>query len=289
MTDPALDDLPPVADVIRTGGLAADKRLGQHFLVDPAILDRIAAAAAPLGDATILEIGPGPGGLTRALLRAGASQLVAIERDRRCVELLQPLITAAQGRLRVIQGDALALDRRSLLAGPTIIVANLPYNVASELIVRWLREPADLRRLVVLVQREVGARLAAAPNTDAYGRLSVLAQWAAAVDTCFDLPPGAFRPPPKVHSRLVRLTPYTTPPHPAPLTALERITAAAFGQRRKMLKTSLKAVVPDPSALCVAIDIDPTRRAETLTIAEFAKLARTERAMAASRSGDATP
>lgn len=265
--------LPTLAETIRAAGLRADKRLGQHFLVDPAILDRIALAAAPFDGATILEIGPGPGGLTRALLRAGAERVVAVEKDRRCIAMLAPLVEAAAGRLRLIEADALTADPRALISGEIVVVANLPYNVGTELIVRWLRRPERLRHLVLLLQREVAARLTASVGTSAYGRLSVLAQWAAKVTAVFDLAPGAFQPAPKVHSRLVRLEPYAEPPVPARLDALERITAAAFGQRRKMLKTSLKAATPDPQALCAAAGIDPTRRAETLTIEEFAALA----------------
>jgi 16S rRNA (adenine1518-N6/adenine1519-N6)-dimethyltransferase len=173
----------------------------------------------------------------------------------------------------VVAGDALALDRRALVASPAAIVANLPYNIATELIVRWLREPAGLRRVVVLVQREVAQRLAARAGTAAYGRLSVLARWAAEVESLFELPPGAFRPPPAVHSRVVRLTPRAEPPAPARLATLERVTAAAFGQRRKMLRSSLKGLGGDSNGLCLAAGIDPTRRAETLSVAEFAALA----------------
>jgi 16S rRNA (adenine1518-N6/adenine1519-N6)-dimethyltransferase len=267
-------DAPPsLAETIRRHGLSADKRLGQHFLVDPAILARIAAAAAPLAGLTVVEIGAGPGGLTRALLATDAARIVAVETDRRCVAALDELAAATGDRLRVVAGDALALDRREHATPPTAIVANLPYNIATELIVRWLRAPAGLVRLVLLVQREVADRLAAAPGTAAYGRLSVLAQWAARVEALFELPPGAFRPPPKVRSRVVRLSPYAEPPVPARLATLERVTAAAFGQRRKMLRSSLKSLGRDPAALCAAAGIAPARRAETLTLAEFAALA----------------
>ncbi len=270
MTPPAL---PSLAETIRRFDLAADKRLGQHFLVDPAILARIVAAAGPLGGRTVVEIGPGPGGLTRALLASDAARVVAVEADPRCVAALEELVAASGGRLEVVAGDALALDRRALAPGPSVIVANLPYNIATELLVRWLRAPAGLERIVVLVQREVAARLAARPGTAAYGRLTVLAQWAARVEALFELPPGAFRPPPKVHSRVVRLSPYAEPPWPARLAALERVTAAAFGQRRKMLRSSLKSLDSAPATLCAAAGIDPARRAETLAIAEFAALA----------------
>lgn len=273
MTAASTGELESIAATIRRFGLDADKSLGQHFLTDPAILARIARAALPFDDATLLEIGPGPGGLTRALLDAGAGRVVAVERDPRCVEALRPLAEAAAGRLTVIQADALAFDRHAAIDGPCLVVANLPYNIGTELIVRWLRQPEDLVRMVVLVQKEVGERLAARPGTSAYGRLAVLAQWAARVEALFDLPPGAFHPPPKVRSRLVRLEPHAHPPHPARLRTLERITAAAFGQRRKMLRTSLKAAAPDVTGLCERAGIDPSRRAETLSVAEFATLA----------------
>jgi 16S rRNA (adenine1518-N6/adenine1519-N6)-dimethyltransferase len=266
-------DLESLALTIRRAGLRADKSLGQHFLTDPAILRRIAAAAGPLAGLTVLEIGPGPGGLTRALLEAGVDRVVAVERDPRCTAALAPLVDAAGGRLEVVEADALSFDHRRRIAGPCVVVANLPYNIGTELIVRWLRDPRDVLRIVVLVQKEVALRLAAAPGTGAYGRLAVLAQWASRVEGLFDLPPGAFHPPPKVHSRLVRLEPYPTPPIPARLRDLERITAAAFGQRRKMLRTSLKAATRDVPALCARAEIDASRRAETLTVAEFAALA----------------
>ena len=273
MTGSTLDDLASLGATLKASGLRADKSLGQHFLTDPAILRRIARAAAPFDTATVLEIGPGPGGLTRALLAEGAARVVAVERDPRCVAALADLVDAAAGRLEVIQADALAFDHRTAIEGPCIVVANLPYNIGTELIVRWLRDRRDLTRLVVLVQKEVGLRLTARPGTGTYGRLAVLAQWAARVEGLFDLPPGAFHPPPKVHSRLVRLEPYANPPIPARLTDLERVTAAAFGQRRKMLRTSLKPVASNTQDLCARAGIDPTRRAETLSVGEFAALA----------------
>lgn len=265
--------LPSLAATIRRHDLDADKRLGQHFLVDPAILTRIAAAAEPLAGCDALEVGPGPGGLTRALLATDARAVVAIETDRRCVAALGDLVANAAGRLRVVAGDALAIDRHAVADPPTVIVANLPYNIATELVVRWLRAPAGLERIVVLVQREVADRLAAPVGTRAYGRLSVLAQWAARVEPLFVLPPGAFRPPPKVHSRVVRLTPYARPPVAARLASLERVTAAAFNQRRKMLKTSLRALSATPDRLLEAAGITPTQRPETLDVAAFAALA----------------
>lgn len=269
----SLDALPSLTETIRRHGLAADKRLGQHFLVDPAILTRIAEAAAPLAGHVVLEVGPGPGGLTRALLASGARQVTAIEADHRCVAALGDLVAAAAGRLRVLHGDALAIDHCTLEPKPSVVVANLPYNVGTELLVRWLRQPGDLTRLVLLLQREVAQRLTAAPGSGVYGRLSVLAQWKAAVRACFDLPPGAFRPAPKVHSRVVRMDLLEAPTHPAALETLERVTAAAFGQRRKMLKSSLKALGTDADRLCAAAGIDASRRAETLSVEAFASLA----------------
>ncbi len=266
-------ELASLTETIRRHGLAADKRLGQHFLVDPAILARIATAAAPLAGRHVLEVGPGPGGLTRALLATDAASITAIEADPRCVTALDALVGTADGRLRVVGGDALAVDLGTLSPAPSVVVANLPYNVGTELLVRWLRAPAALTHLVLLLQREVAERLSAEPGTAAYGRLSVLAQWAARVRPCFDLPPGAFRPAPKVHSRVVRLDLHPEPPAAARLESLERVTAAAFGQRRKMLRTSLKAIGVDVADLCARAQIDPTRRAETLTLHEFALLA----------------
>lgn len=269
----ALAALPSIAATIRKAGLAADRRLGQHFLVDPAILAKIARAAGELDGCRAIEIGPGPGGLTRALLGAGAASVVAIERDPRCIEVLAPLQRASEGRLQLVEGDALAIDLVSLIEGPTVIVANLPYNIASELIVRWLTSRLAVRSIVVLVQREVGARLQAQTGTQVYGRLAVIAQWCAKVEGVFDLPPGAFMPPPKVHSRLIRLEPHPHLRADVPLAILSRVTAAAFGQRRKMLKTSLKNLTREPLDLLDRCGIDPTWRAERLTVDQFGQLA----------------
>lgn len=269
----AIDRLPSLSDTIREARLAADKRLGQHFLTDPGILRRIAQAAGARADVTAIEIGPGPGGLTRELLRTGA-QVVAIERDQRCSAVLAPLLDASQGRLRLIEADALTVDLEPLICQPTVICANLPYNIASELIVRWLSQRLPVRSMTVLVQKEVGARLQARPGTAVYGRLAILAQWTAEVEGLFDLPPGAFKPPPKVHSRLIRLAPKAELPEDVPLKVLSRVTAAAFGQRRKMLKTSLKGITRDPTGLLQACGIDPDDRPERLPVSAFAELTR---------------
>lgn len=264
----------PLAELVRRHGLAADRRLGQHFLFDPVLLDRIAAAAAPLRGETVLEVGPGPGGLTRALLRAGAARVVAVERDPRCVAALAGLVEAAAGRLELVEADALAFDPSSLAPpGRLVVVANLPYNIGTELLVAWLRRPEPFARFVLLFQKEVAQRLAAAPGTSDYGRLSVLAQLVCRVERLRDLPAAAFRPPPKVTSSLVRLVPRPDRPEPALLARIERLTAAAFGQRRKMLRQSLRSVLPAPEEVLVPLRIAPEARAETLPPELFVRLA----------------
>lgn len=273
-----LDRLPPLRDVIRAHGLAADKRFGQHFLTDPNILGRIAAAAEPLDRGSVIEVGPGPGGLTRALLAAGAQRLTAIEIDARCVAIAEEIAAAVDGRLTVLASDALDVDVKELGPPPRRIVANLPYNVATPLLVGWLSEIAAdrdaLTGMVLMFQREVAERLAAKPGEKSYGRLAVLAQWLCKVEKLFDLPGGAFTPPPKVASSVVRLTPNdAAPPGQTLFRKMERTTAAAFGQRRKMLRQSLKGVVAEPADFLTALDIDPTRRAETLSVAEFVAIA----------------
>jgi 16S rRNA (adenine1518-N6/adenine1519-N6)-dimethyltransferase len=275
----ALDDLPPLKEVIASHGLAARRSLGQHFLLDPRITGRIAAAAGDLSGRTVLEVGPGPGGLTRALLAAGAGPLLAIERDDRCIAALQDLSRAAEGRLVIVPADALAVDEPALAranagAAPLTIVANLPYNIATVLILKWLARPADFADIVVMVQKEVAERLTASPRTPDYGRLSVMVQWRAAVETLFDLAPGAFTPPPKVVSTVVRITPRAEPLAPADPKAIEAVARAAFGQRRKMLRSALKSLGRDPGRLLAAAEITPTARAEELSVADFAALAR---------------
>jgi len=273
-SDPTPDSLPPLREVIARHGLAAKKNLGQHFILDLNVTRRIARAAAPLADATIIEIGPGPGGLTRALLEAGARRVVAIERDRRAIAALAELAAAYPGRLDLIEGDALDLDPAALTEMPRQIVANLPYNIATTLLLRWLDRIGDYRSLTLMFQREVAERLVATPRSPAYGRLSVIVQWLAEPKILFDLPPRAFVPPPKVTSSVVSLVPRAAPAAPASKAALERVTAAAFGQRRKMLRSSLRTLGVMPEPLLDVAGIEPTARAEELSVAQFCALAR---------------
>jgi 16S rRNA (adenine1518-N6/adenine1519-N6)-dimethyltransferase len=265
--------LPPLREVIGRHGIAAKRALGQNFLLDVNLTRRIARAAAPLADADIVEIGPGPGGLTRALLLEGARRVVAIERDRRCVAALAELAAAFPGRLEIVEGDALTLDPAALARPPRRIVANLPYNIATPLLLRWLKDARAWDRLVLMFQKEVAGRLAAAPGSKAYGRLSVMAQFLCKVELAFDVAPTAFVPPPKIISTVVRLTPLAAPRGVCRPEDLERVTAAAFGQRRKMLRQSLRALAPDPLPLLAAAGIEPTLRAEDLSVEQFATLA----------------
>jgi 16S rRNA (adenine1518-N6/adenine1519-N6)-dimethyltransferase len=273
MTAP--DGLPPLRDVIAAHGLSAKKSLGQNFLMDLNLTRRIARASGPLDGATVVEVGPGPGGLTRALLAEGAARVIAIERDARCLPALEQIAAHWPGRLEVIEGDAMEIDLAPLLSGPVRIVANLPYNVGTALLVGWLQGPWPpwWDSLTLMFQREVAERIVARPGTKAYGRLSVLAGWRAEARIAFDVPAQAFTPPPKVTSSVVHIRPAAMPPGADP-GVLEQVTAAAFGQRRKMLRQSLKGVSADPLALLDRAGIDPTRRAETLDIAEFLALAR---------------
>ena len=271
-----IDDLPPLRDVIRTHGLEARKSLGQNFLLDLNLTARIARAAGPLEGRTILEIGPGPGGLTRALLACGAGHVVAIERDARCLPALAEISAHYPGRLTVIEGDALEIDPRPYLAGgPARVVANLPYNVGTALLIGWLRTrdwPPFYESLTLMFQREVAERIVATEERpDNYGRLGVICGWRTRARIAFDVPPSAFTPPPKVMSSVVELIPRTDP-EPCDLPTLEKVTAEAFGQRRKMLRQSLKRLGNAPDLLAAA-GIDETRRAETLTISEFVRLA----------------
>jgi len=274
----AIVALPPLRDVIAAHGLTAIKGLGQHFLLDLNLTAKIARAAGDLTDCAVIEVGPGPGGLTRAILEAGAVKLVAIERDARCIAALQPLMVVSGGRLDIVAADALDTDAVSLLRaqdwqGPIKVVANLPYNVGTALILIWLERPADLVGITVLVQKEVAERLAAQPRTKAYGRLSVLAQWLCAVDLAFDIGPRAFTPPPQVTSTVVNLMPRAAPLFAAERADLEAVTRAAFGQRRKMLRASLKALNLDPLPLLEQAGVPPTARAEELDVAAFCRLA----------------
>ena len=260
--------------MIQRFGLAARKSLGQNFLLDLNLIARIARAAGPLDAINVVEIGPGPGGLTRALLSTGATGVTAIERDQRCVGALQELLAAYPDRLRVIAEDALEVDPKNLVPPPRKIVANLPYNIATALLLRWLPDLGAYESLTLMFQKEVAARLAAKPRTSAYGRLSVLVQWTARVTALFDVAPRAFVPAPKVISTLVRIEPRAEPLSPCRRADLERVTAAAFGQRRKMLRQSLKSLGVDPESLLSGTGIAPTRRAEELSVEEFCALAR---------------
>jgi 16S rRNA (adenine1518-N6/adenine1519-N6)-dimethyltransferase len=266
--------LPPLREIIARHGIAARKSLGQNFILDLNLTRRIARAAGRLDDATVIEIGPGPGGLTRALLAQGARRVVAIERDPRCLAALGELAVRYPERLRPIEGDALALDPAELTRPPRKIVANLPYNIATALLLRWLGRIGDYESLTLMFQREVAERLVAVPRQGAYGRLSVLVQWLAEPRILFDLPPRAFVPPPKVTSSVVSLIPRPEPLAPASKPALERVTAAAFGQRRKMLRSSLKTLGVPVEPLLAAAAIPPTARAEELSVADFCALAR---------------
>jgi 16S rRNA (adenine1518-N6/adenine1519-N6)-dimethyltransferase len=265
-------DLPPLRDVIAAHGLEARHSLGQHFLLDANLTARIVRAAGDLTGKNVIEIGPGPGGLTRALLGSRAEKILAIELDPRAVAAVEELTAETNGRLMVMRADALSVDLPSLVPEPRQIVANLPYNVASPLLVRWLRQAAEYERMTLMFQREVAERIVAAPNTPAYGRLSVLVGWVCDSHIAVRLPPTAFVPPPKVWSAVVVLTPRAIQPEPALFAAMERLTAAAFGQRRKMLRGALKSLGGE--ALLTRAEIASDRRAETLSVAEFDRLAR---------------
>lgn len=272
-----IDDLPPLREVIRRHGLVAKKSLGQNFLLDLNLTARIARAAEPLENITVLEIGPGPGGLTRALLALGARRVVAIERDQRAIGALEEIAAYYPGRLDIVSGDAMTIDPRDYL-GPerARIVANLPYNVATPLLIGWLTAepwPPWYDSLLLMFQREVAERIVATPGTKAYGRLSVLAGWRTEAKILFDVARSAFVPPPKVTSSVVRLS-----PRPVPLDCdagvLQRVTEAAFGQRRKMLRQSLKTLGSDTAELLARAGIEPTARAEEIPVEGFVTLTR---------------
>jgi len=266
-------DLPPLRDVLTRHGLMATKALGQHFLLDLNLTARIARAGGDLTTGTTIEIGPGPGGLTRSLLDAGA-HVIAIEKDKRCREILEELRAAYPDRLQTIEADALTIDAASLGTTPRRIIANLPYNVGTELLLGWLKNIGAFESLVLMFQSEVAARLTAPAGTKAYGRLSVLTQWLCETEPLFHVNPKAFTPPPAVNSTVVRLIPRPRPLVPVKRETLERVTAAAFGQRRKMLRQSLRSLVNEAEALCRAVGVDPTARAETLSVEQFCALAK---------------
>jgi len=270
--------LPPLRDVLTKHGLRADKKLGQHFLLDLNLTAKIVRAAGDVVSGTTIEIGPGPGGLTRSLLAAGAN-VIAIERDLRCAPILEDLVTAYPGKLSVVWGDALKTEAHMLGYAPRRIIANLPYNIGTELLLGWLDHAAQFESLTLMFQAEVGERLVAAPGSKTYGRLSVLVQWLCDVQPIFRIGPQAFTPPPQVDSVVVHLRPRPAPRFAAEKSDIERVTAAAFGQRRKMLRQSLKTLAKDcgfadGTALCAQVGIDPEARAENLSVEQFCALAR---------------
>jgi 16S rRNA (adenine1518-N6/adenine1519-N6)-dimethyltransferase len=273
----AVDDLPPLREVIQRHGLQARKSLGQNFILDLNLTARIARAAGPLAGVDVVEIGPGPGGLTRALLAEGARRVIAVERDTRAIAAVEEIAAHCAGRLEVVAGDALARDLRAFVRdAPARVVANLPYNIATALLVSWLSVepwPPWYDRLVLMFQREVAERIVASPGTKSYGRLSILAGWRCEARILFHVAASAFVPPPKVTSSLVALAPRATP-LPCDLRVLEQVTQAAFGQRRKMLRQSLKALGTDPLPMLARAGIEPTARAEDIPIAGFVALAR---------------
>lgn len=273
----AIDDLPPLREVIARHELRAQKRLGQNFLLDLNLTARIARIAGDLAACDVLEVGPGPGGLTRGLLAEGARRVLAIEKDPRCLPALAEIAAAYPGRLQVIQGDALEVDPLAHLAPPIRVVANLPYNVGTELLVRWLTPPVwppFWSSLTLMFQREVAERIVARPGSKAYGRLAILAQWRTRAQICLTLPPQAFVPAPKVESAVVHLEALAEPRFPARPETLAAVTAAAFNQRRKMLRASLRGLHPQIEALLEAAGIPPTARAEEIGLERFCALAR---------------
>jgi 16S rRNA (adenine1518-N6/adenine1519-N6)-dimethyltransferase len=278
MTTPNFPELPPLKTVIEKHGLFAKKSLGQNFLMNPSITDFIAQAAGDITKDTVIEVGPGPGGLTRSLLRAGAQDIIALEKDERCVRALSELSVVFPGRLKILEQDALAFNYTDISKIPISIIANLPYNIATPLLVRWLSLIANhdlpVRNMTLMFQREVAQRITATPGTKSYGRLSIISQWLCDTYKVCDLPPEAFTPPPKVHSMVVGFKPLETPRFPASLIHLEAVTAAAFGQRRKMLRQSLKKLPVPVDTLLEKTGIDGRLRGDALAAEDFGKLAR---------------
>jgi 16S rRNA (adenine1518-N6/adenine1519-N6)-dimethyltransferase len=272
-----IDTLPPLRDVIATHGLSARKSLGQNFLLDLNLTAKIARQAGDLSECDVLEIGPGPGGLTRGLLAEGARRVLAIEKDRRCIPALAEIAKHYKDRLQIIEGDALNIDPLAHLTPPIRIAANLPYNVGTELLVRWLTPkewPPFWQTLTLMFQKEVAERIVAAPGSKAYGRLAILASWRAEAKIAIHLPPSAFTPPPKVSSAVVHIKALEKPRFEADAAVLERVVAAAFNQRRKMLRAALKGVAPDIEDRLIAAGIKPTERAEQIPLEGFCALAR---------------
>lgn len=273
----AIDGLPPLREVIAAHGLAAKKSLGQNFLLDLNLTAKIARQAGDLSACDVLEVGPGPGGLTRGLLAEGARRVLAVEKDSRCLPALAEVAAAYPGRLEVLNADALQIDPLAHLTPPIRIVANLPYNVGTELLIRWLTPavwPPVWESLTLMFQKEVAERIVARPGSEAYGRLAILAQWRCEARIVMTLPPEAFTPAPKVHSAVVHLTALPAPRHPADPAVLSRVVAAAFNQRRKMLRSSLKGVAPGIEEKLLAAGIAPTARAEEIGLEQFCALAR---------------
>lgn len=264
-------DLPSLRETLDAHGLSAKKSFGQHFLLDLNVTRKIARMAGPFEGRTVIEVGPGPGGLTRALLESDAGRVIAVEKDARFIPLLTELADASDGRLTVIEADALKVAEGALVDGPTHVVSNLPYNVGTALLIKWLTGPWTPHALTLMFQKEVADRIAAVPGDEAYGRLSVIAGAVCDARVVMDLPARAFTPPPRVDSAVVHLVPRTDRPEPALRQRLEAVTAAAFGQRRKMLRSSLKPL--GGAALCEAAGIDPNARAETVHVAGFLRLA----------------
>ena len=279
MSEAADDGLPPLREVIARHGLSARKSLGQNFLLDLNLTRRIARAAGPLEGATVLEVGPGPGGLTRALLMEGAGKVIAVERDDRTRPALAEIAAAYPGRLEVVEADALKVNWAEIAAqaeGPVKIAANLPYNIATPLLTGWLLAepwPPYWSSLTLMFQKEVAQRITASPGSDAYGRLSIISQWRSQALKLFDISPRAFTPPPKVTSSVVHITPLPEPVHRCQAQVLEKVTAAAFGQRRKMLRSSLKALGGDTEAMIAAAGLKPEMRAEQVDVEGFCRLA----------------
>ena len=272
-----IDGLPPLRDVIASYDLVAKRQLGQNFLLDLNLTAKIARLAGDLSGSDVLEIGPGPGGLTRGLLVEGARRVVAVEKDPRCIAALQDVAAAYPGRLQVVEGDAMQVDMAALLTPPVRIAANLPYNVGTELLIRWLTPkiwPPFWTSMTLMFQREVALRITAKPGDDHYGRLAILCQWRSDAKIVMHLPPEAFTPAPKVHSAVVHVTRLEEPRFPADPKTLTRVVAAAFGQRRKMLRSSLKPLGGDVEALLLAAKIPPTARAEEIELERFCALAR---------------
>ena len=272
-----IDDLPPLRDVIASHGLDAKKSLGQNFLLDLNLTSKIARLAGDISGHDVLEVGPGPGGLTRGLLAAGARRVVALEKDPRCMAALAQIAATYPGRLDVFNADALDFDIRGQLTGPVRVVANLPYNVGTELLVRWLTPkdwPPFWSSLTLMFQKEVAERIIAKPGTKAYGRLGILAQWKSNPSVVMELPPEAFTPPPKVHSAVVHLEALAEPRFPAPAGLLSSTVAMAFNQRRKMLRSSLKSAAPDIETALRDAGLEPTARAEEISLEGFCALTR---------------